>query len=144
MDADAGSGPEARIAEPVPPKVKALGVTVDACASPSLVTVTVTVIVSPTISVSGVAEIEELVVSKAGLTVVTSREPIPLVYPVAEAVSSIGADVDADDGAVNVQMKATSLVPTLCETGFVLVTVYPVGGVIEAATVVGVPEGSFI
>ena len=61
---DAGDGPDASVAVLVPPKVRAEDVTLFALfpppAPPELVTVIVTVIVSPTLTVVGIADIEDV------------------------------------------------------------------------------------
>jgi hypothetical protein len=88
------------------------------------------VIVPPTLTVEGEAEIEELDDSKAAATVVTLSDPLPALYPVAVAESVKAAAALAEEGAVTVQEKTTSDVPTVCTTGLVDAMVYA-----------GVPDG---
>jgi hypothetical protein len=79
---------------------------------------------------AGETEIEELEESKAAATVVTLRDPLPVLYPVAVAERVKAAAALAEEGAVTVQEKTTSDVPTVCTTGLVEVMVYA-----------GVPDG---
>ncbi len=60
MFADVGDGPDKYVAEPVPPKVRADGVTLFIFTVPSLVTVITTVITSPVLTFVGVADIDDM------------------------------------------------------------------------------------
>jgi hypothetical protein len=77
------------------------------------------VIVLPTLTGLGEAEIVDPEVNKAAATVVTLSDPLPVLYPVAVAESMNDAAALADEGAVTVHEKTTSVVPTVFTTGLV-------------------------